>query len=281
LRERGLELSQEKTTITHIDDGFDFLGQHLRKYNGKLLIKPSKKAIQAVLEHVRELVKTHQGASAGALIQQLTPLIRGWALYHRHVVSKQVFQKVDSAIFPLLWQWARRRHQTKPKRWIKEKYFLSHAGRNWVFTGPLKQTDGTLVTVRLFRAASVPIKRHIKIQGAANPFDPNWEVYFERRLDERRLDERRLDVSMEQSLNGKRRLVYLWKNQRGYCPLCHQKITKLTGWHSHHLVWRSKGGVMAQITVSCCIRRVTCNCTMVKPRRHRVPSWGIREPRAG
>jgi RNA-directed DNA polymerase len=232
LRERGLELSSEKTSITHIDDGFDFLGQHHRKFNGKLLSKPSKKAIKALLEKVREIVKTNKGVSAGVLIQQLNPLIRGWALYHRHVSSKEIFNDVDNAIFPLLWQWARRRHQSKPYRWIKDKYFLSHGARNWVFTGTLKQTKGDPLTVRLFRAASVPIKRHIKIQGHANPFDPAWELYFEKRL----------DVTMEQNLTGKRRLLYLWKNQQGLCPVCHQKITKLTGWHSHHVEWRSKGG---------------------------------------
>jgi len=96
----------------------------------------------------------------------------------------------------------------------------------------LEQTGGELLTVRLFRAASVPIKRHTKIQGQANPFDPAWELYFEKRL----------DVTMEQNLSGKRRLLYLWKNQDGLCPVCHQKITKLTGWHSHHVEWRSKGG---------------------------------------
>jgi RNA-directed DNA polymerase len=232
LHERGLVLSQEKTTITHIEDGFDFLGQQLRKYQGKLLIKPSKKAIAALLDKVRVIVKSNKGASAGALIEQLNPLIRGWALYHRHVVSKKIFNDVDSAIFALLWQWARRRHQAKPYRWIKDKYFLTHGDRHWVFTGTLRQTDGSLLVVRLFRAASIPIKRHRKIQGQANPFDPAWEPYFEHRL----------DVAMEQRLLGRRRLIYLWKQQHGLCPVCHQKITKLTGWHSHHVVWRSKGG---------------------------------------
>jgi len=232
LRERGLELSPEKASVTHIDDGFDFLGQHLRKYNGKMLIKPSKKAIKALLGKVREIVKTNKGVSAGVLIQKLNPVIRGWALYHRHVASKMIFNAVDNALFPLLWQWARRRHQTKPYRWIKDKYFLSHGERNWVFTGTLEQTRGEPLTVRLFRAANVPIKRHTKIQGQANPFDPAWELYFEKRL----------DVTMEQSLSGKRRLLYLWRNQDGLCPVCHQKITTLTGWHSHHVEWRSKGG---------------------------------------
>jgi RNA-directed DNA polymerase len=265
LRERGLELSQEKTTITHIDDGFNFLGQHLRKYNGKMLIKPSKKAIKALLDNVREIVKTNKGVSAGVLIQRLNPLIRGWALYHRHVVSKKVFHDVDNAIFPLLWQWARRRHQTKPYRWIKDKYFLSHGGRNWVFTGTLKQTDGDPLTVRLFQAASVPIKRHIEIQGKANPYDPAWEPYFKKRL----------DVAMEQSLSGKRRLLYLWDNQSGPCPVCHQTITKLTGLHSHHVVWRSQAG--SDGAENRVLLHPTCHMrlTMVKPKRHRVPIRGI------
>jgi len=247
LRERGLELSQEKTTITHIDDGFDFLGQHLRTYNGKMIIKPSKKAIATLLDAVRDIVKTNKGTSAGALIQQLNPVIRGWTLYHRHASSKKVFGDVDNALFPLLWQWARHRHQNKPARWIKDKYFLKQGGRNWVFSGTLDQTDGTTLPVRLFRAASMPIKRHRKIKGRANPFDPDWELYFEKRR----------DVTMEQSLTGKKRLIALWKRQEGLCPLCHQKITKLTGWHSHHVVWRSKGG--SHKIGNLCLLHPTCH----------------------
>jgi RNA-directed DNA polymerase len=174
MRERGLRLSEEKTLITQIEDGFDFLGQHVRKYNGKLIIKPSNKNVKAFLEKVRKIVKEHQGATAGHLILLLNPLIRGWARYHQHVVSKVTFQDVDSAIFEMLWQWARKRHNNKPRRWIKDKYFQVHEGRNWVFTGVVVGRDGVFETVRLYRAAHTPIKRHIKIQGAANPLDPAW-----------------------------------------------------------------------------------------------------------
>ncbi len=232
MRERGLELSAEKTLITHMTDGFDFLGQNVRKYNGKLIIKPSKKNVKSFLEKVRKIVKAHQGATAGHLIVLLNPLIRGWARYHQHVVSKKTFQDVDSAIFEMLWQWARKRHNNKPRRWIKEKYFHVHQGRTWVFTGEVIGRKGAFETVRLFRAAQTPIKRHTKIQAEANPFDPLWEVYFEKRL----------GVKVERTLQGKRQLLALWKQQKGLCPHCHQKITKLTGWHNHHKVWRSKGG---------------------------------------
>jgi len=87
LGERGLELSPTKTHLTSIEDGFDFLGQHLRKYAGKLLIKPARKNIHAFLGHIREMVKANKQATAGHLIAQLNPVIRGWANYHRHVVS--------------------------------------------------------------------------------------------------------------------------------------------------------------------------------------------------
>jgi len=98
LHARRLEFSQEKTSITHIENGFDFLGQNVRMYNGKLLIKPSKKNIQSFLEKVRAIIKDHKQATIGQLICMLNPIIRGWARYHRHVVSKKVFASVDRAI---------------------------------------------------------------------------------------------------------------------------------------------------------------------------------------
>jgi RNA-directed DNA polymerase len=119
LRPRGLELSPKKTVITHVDQGFDFLGQNVRKYpNGTLRIKPSKRNVKVFLDGIRETIKTSLGLSAAELIDQLNPKIRGWANYHRHVVSKRIFQRVDSVIFSSLWRWARRRHPKKSRRWL-------------------------------------------------------------------------------------------------------------------------------------------------------------------
>jgi Reverse transcriptase (RNA-dependent DNA polymerase)/Group II intron, maturase-specific domain len=88
LRERGLELSPEKTAITHVTEGFDFLGQNVRRYPcGKLLIKPARKSIKSLLTRVKEIVRKHLGDTAHRLIARLNPVIRGWANYHRHVVS--------------------------------------------------------------------------------------------------------------------------------------------------------------------------------------------------
>ncbi len=232
LRERGLELSVEKTVITHIADGFDFLGQNLRKYNGKLLIKPSAKSIKALLRKVRRVIKDNTSAAAGTLICQLNPLIRGWAMYHRHVVSSTTFQSVDYAIFQALWRWAKRRHPTKGARWIRARYFQTSGNRHWVFSGEVRGKDGQPRAVHLFAAHSLPIRRHTKIENRANPYDPQWEVYIEERL----------GLKMAASLQGRRTLLYLWKRQHGRCAHCGEAITTITGWHNHHKVWRSQGG---------------------------------------
>ena len=236
LCERGLQLSPTKTVMTHIEDGFDFLGQTIRKYRQrkrpKFFITPSTKSIKAFLRKIRTRIKASRDLTAGELISDLNPLVRGWALYHRHVVSKAVFHAVDHAIFQALWKWARRRHRNKSVRWVKKKYFPDEGPNRWIFTAALNGEEGSVKMVRLLAASSIRIERHTKIRAHANPYDPAWETYFEKRL----------DVQMAARLKGKRGLLYLWKEQQGLCLVCHQKITKITGWHSHHLLWRSKGG---------------------------------------
>jgi RNA-directed DNA polymerase len=233
LKERGLELSQEKTRITHIEDGFDFLGQNIRRYrNGKIIITPSKKNVSAVLGKIRERIKRNAPATAGSLIKQLNPIIKGWTNYHRHVCSKRTFTKISHAIFQALWQWAKRRHPNKPRKWVKNKYFTTVGGDNWVFHGTVEGKDGAAHTVHLLNASKVTIRRHTKIKGEANPYDSIWEEYFERRL----------DVKMDATLRGRRQLLALYKEQEGICPICRQEITEVTEWHRHHIIWRSSGG---------------------------------------
>src|ERR1700736_205974 len=168
LQERGLELSPAKTVITHVEKGFDFLGQNVRKYpNGKLLIKPSKKNVKTFLDGIRKTIKAALGMSAADLIDWLNPKIRGWSNYHRHVVSKRVFQRDHRAIFISLWQWARRRHPNKNTRWCKQKYFASHRGRDWSFFGETCDDRGKPHKVRLILASSTPIQRHVTVKGEA------------------------------------------------------------------------------------------------------------------
>jgi RNA-directed DNA polymerase len=232
LAERGLTLSPEKTRITHSEDGWDFLGTHVRKYRGKLLWTPAKKNVQAFLETIRGIVKDHQQATTGNLIMQLNPVMRGWAQYHQHGASTRTFAKVDQQIFTLLWQWARRRHPHKARQWIREKYCRSEGENHWVCFGHVTGAKGTQQDVRLFRASRVPSRRQTTITGEANPYAPPWEPYFEARQ----------GVRMARHLRGRRARRRLWKEPAGLCGVCHQRITHLTGWQSHHLVWRTHGG---------------------------------------
>ncbi len=97
----------------HISEGFDFLGQHFRKYNGKLIIKPSAKSVSTFLEKVKSAVTVHRASKQIDLIRTLNPVINGWAMYHRHICATETFQTVDHRVWQYLWHWAKRRH---PKR---------------------------------------------------------------------------------------------------------------------------------------------------------------------
>ena len=183
LRERGLQLSPEKTCITHIDQGFDFLGQHLRKFDGTLLIKPSKKNTHAFLEKVRGIIDANKSVSQESLIRQLNPVIRGWVNYHRHIVAAEAFRRVDFEVWRRLWRWARRRHPEKSRRWVKDRYFHSIGPHQWTFAADTgKRTpEGKPIWLKLARASETKIRRHLKIRAEANPFDPDWQDYFAER----------------------------------------------------------------------------------------------------
>jgi RNA-directed DNA polymerase len=178
LSERGLELSKEKTKITNLDEGFDFLGQNVRKYGKKLLTKPSKNSINSVYQKIREHVKANPTATTYDIIYKLNPVITGWANYHRHIVSKRIYSKLDNKVFRLIWNWCKRRHPNKSKQWVKNKYFKTIGKRNWVFSGKPK---GGNIEISLAYFESTKIFRHVKIKGAANPYDREWHPYFQQR----------------------------------------------------------------------------------------------------
>jgi RNA-directed DNA polymerase len=236
LSERGLELSHEKTSITRIDDGFDFLGQNVRRYGTKLLLKPSRKSVRTFLARIDEVIQQDGGHhTAGELIERLNPKIRGWALYHRHASSKRTFAYVDNVIVRKLWRWARRRHRQKSAAWVKAKYFSRPGEEGWTFRGDVTGEKGGKHTVFLFRASALEIRRHVKVRGGANPYDPAWELYFEERI----------ATQMSSTLTGQGTARYLWFEQDGHCPVCDQPLRLEEGWHVHHLLWRSHGGTDA------------------------------------
>ena len=181
LKERGLSLSREKTRITHITEGVDFLGWNMRKYGGKLLTKPSKANIKAHLAKVREIIKANKTIKQVDLIGILNPVLRGWANYHRHAVAKNVFARNDHEVWSMLWKWAKRRHPNKGLLWIMVKYFHTRRDRKWLFIAEEADRKGER---QLFLEASMPIRRHIKIRTKANPHDPVWREYFNARKEQ-------------------------------------------------------------------------------------------------
>ena len=182
LETRGLELSREKTSLTYIEEGFDFLGFNVRKYtDDKLLIKPSRPSVKAFLGSIRDLLKSNKTAPLEMIIRKLNAKIRGWANYHRHVVAKRTFGYVDYQIALALWSWAKRRHPNKGTHWVQRRYYRSSGLRNWVFTTSIHDKAGFALHLDLLKAASIPIIRHVKIRAAATPFDRDFTDYFELR----------------------------------------------------------------------------------------------------
>ena len=187
LNSRGLELSKEKTRITHIGEGFDFLGQNIRKYGDKLLIRPSKRNVKQFLETVRRLVKERKTVRQESLIRKLNPVILGWANYHRYWASSSTFAKTSHWIWKTLWKWAKRRHPNKGSRWIRKRYFHTIGNRNWEFACLTEvPPSGRRGLFRMIMPSDVKIRRHVKIPAEANPLDPHWKAYFEHRKEVRK-----------------------------------------------------------------------------------------------
>lgn len=198
LKERGLELSEDKTVITHINDGFDMLGWTFRKFKGKLIVKPSKKSIKSFVASLSDTIRNHAKAwEQEVLIEKLNKQIRGWANYHQSVCASEAFAHIDYVLYELLWQWAKRRHPHKGQWWVSTRYWQRKGNRNWVFSTENKE---------LLRVDHIPIVRHIKIRLNANPF-----------FDTEYFAERKFQQGMRR-LSG--RFKEIWKNQKGCCYHC-------------------------------------------------------------
>ena len=225
LTERGLQLSEEKTVITHIGEGFDFLGKNIRKYNGKLLIKPCKSTVRSFLGKVRDIIKSSKSIKQEILIRRLNPVIRGWVNNQRYVVSSKVFSTVDYEIYKCLWQWAKRRHKKKSRKWIARKYWHDIDSRQWTFSVPYENqgTEGKPLYCKLEYATDTKIIRFKKIVAEANPFDEYWTDYFEEREGEKLLN----------STKGREKLLTIWRRQGRRCPVCGDIITSETGFKVH------------------------------------------------
>lgn len=215
LAERGLVLSEEKTSIQHIQEGFDFLGFNIRSYRvpdriagTKTLIKPSRNSIKSFRTKVRTLFRDHTGKSLGQLIAAANPVLRGWCNYHRHAVAGRVFADIEHYVHLRQQRWCRRAHPRKLKHWWMPKYFGYHyLHPTFGYTFMDKQSGAFMV-----HPATIKIERWVKVKHRHSPDDPKLADYWRRRTNKA----------------GSSELKRSWRKvaarQRHLCPTCNQSI---------------------------------------------------------
>jgi RNA-directed DNA polymerase len=176
LDERGLELSEDKTKITFIKDGFKFLGQTFQKHGETLHITPAKEGVLALIRNIGTIFRKFVSAPIEALIKKLNQILRGWANYHRHIVASRAFSCVDNYVYKMLWKMLRKRHPKKSRKWLYRKYWLTSDNKR-VFGVTVKRSR-KIKQYKLVRTSSIGIRRHIKVKADANPYMPEFEKYF-------------------------------------------------------------------------------------------------------
>jgi RNA-directed DNA polymerase len=203
LLERGLTLSEEKTKLSHIDDGFNFLGFNVRKFNHKLLIRPEDGKVQSLLEKVRIFLDQHRGISFHVMLLKLNSIVRGWAYAYRHSIAKSRMSYADNRIYYLIRKWLQRECRSKTWAWIAKRCRKRIKGRV-VFFARYFSAKGEIRTVERFLAADLPIRYHTKIQCKATPYDPEYAQYFANRKKTRKMtalrDKRHMNLSSFQKL---------------------------------------------------------------------------------
>ncbi len=222
LGERGLTLSEAKTRIVHINEGFNFLGFTIRRFGDKVLTLPQKEKVQAHIRRLKAIVVEHQSDTQETLIRRLNPLIQGWCNYYRHAASSRTYHKVNSQLWWMLWHWAKRRHPNKPGRWLADRYWKTVENRKWVFSG-------SELTLR--NPTDTKISRWVKVCGRSSPFDSTLRDYWANRS-------RKAIVSQTQS----RQKLAILQKQNYQCGYCGVKLQPDDTIDLHYRVPRAEGG---------------------------------------
>ena len=233
LSERGLELSDEKTKITSIEDGFDFLGFNHRHYNGTILIKPSKQKVLDFCKRIGKEIKDLNGSTQEILIKKLNPILRGFANYYKSQVSKKAFSYISNRVWKYLWAWAIRRHSNKGKRWIKKQYFKTIKGVSWTFACSTTDRRGNEKVLTLYDIAYEPIERHIKVKREASPDDSSFKDYWEKR------HQKHGKSRWERNTTNYK----IAQNQNWLCPICDEPLINGEELDIHHIVPVAQGGL--------------------------------------
>ncbi|NES70133.1 MAG: group II intron reverse transcriptase/maturase [Okeania sp. SIO2D1] len=232
LSNRGLKISEEKTRIVNIKDGFEFLGFNLRHYNDKLLIKPQKEKVLAFCKKIGKTLAQMKAKTQKEVIKTLNPLLRGFANYYRDVVSKETFSYIKYRVWHYLFSWATRRHPNKSLKWVFQRYYGSYRGTNGTFMCKGTGRRGKEQLYVLYDISSTPIVRHIKVKGKASPDDSSLQEYWEKRSTKTGKNYWARGSKYEQ----------IAKFQNWKCPVCGDNLFNGEPIETHHIVPVAKGG---------------------------------------
>ncbi len=222
LAERGLALSEAKTRIVHIEEGFNFLGFTIRRFKSKVLTKPQKEKVQAHIRRMKEMVVEYRSAPQETLINHLNPVIQGWCNFYQHGVSSRTYHRVRNQLSYMLWRWAKRRHPNKNNRWVAAKYWKAVGHRKWVF-GNAEKT--------LRDPADTKITRWVKVRGRSSPYDPALHDYWANRNQK---------IIANRETSGQRLTVMRAQDYR--CEHCGLRFQIGDAIDLHHRIPRSEGG---------------------------------------
>ncbi len=232
LAKRGLCLSEEKTQVRHINEGFDFLGFNIRRFNGKCIIKPQKEKVKEKLNQIKTWLKEHPNAKPEAVIDVLNPILRGWGNYYKHVVSKKTFADFDYKLVKKLIKWVKKRHPSKGIKWAVPRYFGGGKGNKWIFKADTKNRQGEDTTKFIFRLATIPIIRHVKVKSNASPDDPQLKEYWSKR---------KTKIGKNYYAKGSK-LYRIAEKQNWKCPVCKQHLFDQELIETHHKKQVAYGG---------------------------------------
>ena len=248
LAERGLEFNEEKTRIVRVDEGFNFLGFHVRRYpNGKLLIKPQKEKVLAKLQEVKRWLNANKQLPQDKVIRHLNPILWNWAAFYRHQNSKDTYSYVEWRVFRMLWEWAMRRHPNKRKRWVKRRYFRRIGGRDWRFAAETELRRGKRRTVALVDVTKTAILPHVIVKTGASTDDPSLRAYWDRR-------NRQKGAIRYNADRGKLRVC---ARQEWKCHVCKERLFNGEPIDVHHLDRVTDGG--ADVRTNLEIRHEACH----------------------
>lgn len=239
----GLEISEEKSSVRDVRNGFLFLGFQfimvhkpiVKKWKVKIIPSPASQA--RFLKRIREIIQRNKAVSSYNLILMLRPVIVGWGNYFKYCECKQVFHKLTDLIFRKIRAWVFRRDPRNGRLYVKEKYFpqgkvymfygKKHSD-NWVLNGSQKMKDGKLKTNFLPHIVWIPSMKHVKVLGGESPY--SFSHYWALR-------------SVKHSPYPLR-VRELLVRQNNCCPICKREFNILDSstWQVDHIQPRWAGG---------------------------------------